>query len=350
MTEDEVAESLAKIEKLAMSPASTTIGPFSVFHLQSSSHAYGANAYSEPVKAGKRSPIHEAFKGPDESALYHQNDSLGYVEEDPSANTDNAVDPLVSSFGWVWDPVADSLGSLANMTGYHIGYPEQETVGVSAQELNSESPTFSPHNGIDSERRTVWAPFTLASSRAQKVSLELPETNGTESRSSPWANMPLYQTSSLLQGQESMPLGCNLTKILIDNTTTTILMNHYAEHVVHLMQPIFHPRNPFKTIYLPLAIKGSSELELITDSDRVYPASVTVFHSLMSAAAVSLRRLQPREESLQHLAYYHKQCALVALRSALATQSSSYKDLMIAILSLVSTDVSARKTCLPEPC
>lgn len=349
MAEDEVVEALANIEKSAMSQASTTIGPFSVFCLQSSSRAYGANACSGSVKAGMRSPTHEVFKGSDESALYHPKGSLAYNGESLSVNTDIALNPLVSSFDPVWDPVTDSLGSLANTTGCHTSYPEQETVGVSVQELNPESSIFPSHNGIDTGRRTIWTPFTLASSKAQKVSLGLSETNDTESRSNPWEDIPLYQTNSLLQGQGPMPLGCNLTKILTENTTATMLMNHYAKHMVHLMQPVFHPRNPFKTIYLPLAIKGSSELELTTNSDRVYPASVTVFHSLMSAAAVSLRSLQLGEENLQHLACYHKQRALTTLRSALAAQSSSYKDLMIAILSLVSTDVSIPKTYLPEP-
>lgn len=348
MTEDEVAEALARIEKSATRPSSTSIGPFSVFCLESSSHAYEVNSCSESVKAGKRSSAHEACRGSDELAHCHRSDSLRYIRKRPSANTENAFDPLLSSFGLAWDTVADSLGSLANTTGYHSGHAEQETVGVSAQELNSEPLMFSSYNGVDNGRRTVWAPFNLASFRAPKASLELSGTNGTESRSSHWGNMSSYQNSSLLQCQESISLGCNLSKILNENTIAAMLMDHYSKHVVHLMQPVLHPRNPFRTIYLPLAIKGSSELGRITDSDCVYPASVTVFHSLMSAAAVSLRSPQLGEEGLQHLACYHKQRALVTLRSALATQSSSYKDLMIAILSLVSTDVSiaSRLTCL----
>ncbi|RQM05818.1 hypothetical protein DH86_00002129, partial [Scytalidium sp. 3C] len=60
---------------------------------------------------------------------------------------------------------------------------------------------------------------------------------------------------------------------------------------------------------------------------------------LLSTAAINLHGLQPGENGLQQLACHHKQRALVALRSALATQSGSYRDLMTAILSLVSADI-----------
>lgn len=124
------------------------------------------------------------------------------------------------------------------------------------------------------------------------------------------------------------------------NATADMLIHHYAKHMVHLMQPVSHQANPFRTIYLPLAIEGSPNVEIVYPSDRVYSASVTVFHSLMAMAAIHLQSVQSRGESLQRLACHHKQRALIALRSALATRSSNYKDLMTAILSLVSADVS----------
>lgn len=116
-----------------------------------------------------------------------------------------------------------------------------------------------------------------------------------------------------------------------------MLMHHYMQHVVHLMQPVSHSRNPWRTVYLPLALQGSSQLDV---PRRFHSASVAVFHSVLSIAAVNLQSMRSEQEGLQQLACHHKQRALVALQSALSTKSTPYKDIMTAILSLVSADVS----------
>lgn len=67
---------------------------------------------------------------------------------------------------------------------------------------------------------------------------------------------------------------------------------------------------------------------------------VAVCHSLLSAAANNLQGLRAGESDLGAAAYYHRQKALVTLRNALASRYSAYKDLMTAILALVSVDVS----------
>jgi arginine metabolism regulation protein II len=119
-----------------------------------------------------------------------------------------------------------------------------------------------------------------------------------------------------------------------------MLMHHFAEHTVHIMQPIFHERNPWKTIYLPLAREGHAHIEKATDPDGAAAASVAVFHSLLSTTAIDLQSQLFDNNGLRAIAGHHRQRALIALQSALAIQASSYKDLMTAILSLVSMDVS----------
>jgi arginine metabolism regulation protein II len=144
----------------------------------------------------------------------------------------------------------------------------------------------------------------------------------------------------LLPNGALMSFDWGLSTSIVGNSTADMLIHHYTKHMVHLMQPISHQANPFRTIYLPLAIEGSPDMEAVSHSDRIYSASITVFHSLLAMAAIHLQSLRSREEGLQRLACHHKQRALVSLRSALATRSSNYKDLMTAILSLVSADVS----------
>lgn len=122
-------------------------------------------------------------------------------------------------------------------------------------------------------------------------------------------------------------------------STANLLINHYANHMVHLMQPITHQSNPFERIYLPLAISGSSALGQEASSEVISSPRVAVCHSLLAAAANNLQGLGNGEGTLRATACYHKQKALTALRHALASRSGAYKDLMTAMLALVSVDV-----------
>lgn len=119
-----------------------------------------------------------------------------------------------------------------------------------------------------------------------------------------------------------------------------MLIHHYASHMVHLMQPISHQANPFEKIYLPLAIRGSLDLEQRASPNTLCSPRVAICHSLLAAAAHNLESLGSGEEDMGAAASYHQQKALVTLRTALASRESGYKDLMTAILALVSVDVS----------
>lgn len=125
----------------------------------------------------------------------------------------------------------------------------------------------------------------------------------------------------------------------IRDPSVTMLMHHYTNNIVHLMQPVSHRENPFQTLYLPLAIEGSSFTETSQGSQGISPATVAVFHSLICSAATNLQGLGSRDSKLQQLACWHKERALNALRNSLVRKVGRYKDLMVAILSLVSVDV-----------
>lgn len=123
------------------------------------------------------------------------------------------------------------------------------------------------------------------------------------------------------------------------NQTATMLIQHYAKSMVHLMQPIVHESSPFEKIYLPLAIAGSANLNGIGRVDQSTSPSASVCHSILSTAASNLRSLGSGVPGLQALAWQHKQKALTTLRIALITRTSTYRELMVAILSLVSADL-----------
>ena len=118
-----------------------------------------------------------------------------------------------------------------------------------------------------------------------------------------------------------------------------MLMHHYAKSMVHLMQPVFHKASPFERIYLPLAIVGSANISDVGVSLPSMSPSTAVCHSLLSAAANNMRSLGSGMPGLRKLAWQHKQRALMALRNALESRSSKYRELMVAILSLVSADL-----------
>jgi arginine metabolism regulation protein II len=118
----------------------------------------------------------------------------------------------------------------------------------------------------------------------------------------------------------------------------TILLRHYMENMVYLMQPVSHRRNPFKTIYLNTALEGCRD----SASPETSAATVSVYHSVLAAAAIHLQWSTPQETSyLNQMACYHRQEALKAARSALNDKKCTYKAVMTAVLSLVSVDVSA---------
>ena len=307
-----MAQALGNIEKLAMKHATATFGPFSVLGLQSSSshvESTTANSPSGSPNTGEASPLQETDDSYDESVLNHHDDSPRSIRR--RSPTDN--DPDLTS------PAGDDR---------------------TLTRASTSNSTPSSHTSIDNDRRTV-TPLTLPFPYLQQSDPVPSEVEELQDAHIP-NQMGHYNVNGWFQSQDSMISGHHLATALFQNTTASMLMHHYTKHVVHVMQPVLHPKNPFSTIYLPLAVKGSSSsgLDLTPRANRTCSASVTVFHSLLSTAAISLQSLRPGEEDLQQLACHHKQLALSSLQSALATQSSSYRDLMTAILSLVSADVS----------
>ncbi|OJJ07631.1 hypothetical protein ASPVEDRAFT_46894 [Aspergillus versicolor CBS 583.65] len=277
MTDDEVARALTTVEKSAIKPAAatTTAGPFSVFS-------------SQP---------------PEEEA----------TENDSPVDSTSIASPLIP----------DSIDS-----GMQINdCLDEDTIEISRA---PESPATQLHDTRVESTRTdldTSSPHPSSSDSNDTASIV---DDVAVSPSTRWLGHNPPEDVELILPEH------NLASSIIEDTTASMLMHHYMQHVVHLMQPVSHSRNPWRTVYLPLALQGSSQLDV---PRRFHSASVAVFHSVLSIAAVNLQSMRSEQEGLQQLACHHKQRALVALQSALSTKSTPYKDIMTAILSLVSADI-----------
>jgi arginine metabolism regulation protein II len=347
MTEHEVMQTITKIDRSATRPAPTTLGPFSVFSLQTSSPSDSptSDTQGEIVDQPANPPNQAMHHNGNKSGSQHQVNGLDYRLWNDSLMTDNAFECL-DSLGTSMGVLSDEADSFTHQTDEHPNYSEGDLMRSPIQALSPESSDEIPLCSQSGAGNAI-EPLDLVSSRSLDMAMT-PERDDTTAQSSDmpnstshWQNRRLSDTESLIRTSALMRCDWGLPMSIVgNNTTSDMLIHHYAKHMVHLMQPVSHQANPFRTIYLPLAIEGSPNMEIVRPSDRIYSASVTVFHSLLAMAAIHLQSLQSREESLRRLACHHKQRALVALRSALATRSSNYKDLMTAILSLVSADVS----------
>jgi arginine metabolism regulation protein II len=121
-----------------------------------------------------------------------------------------------------------------------------------------------------------------------------------------------------------------------------VLLYHYKNHVANLLQPVLHPRNPWRTTYFPIALEGCPDLILTQNAGPSSGVSLSLFHSLLSSAAFHLRNLMGGSPEYHKLGLQHRAKALQALSSGLAVTSSpkQYTVYLTAMLALVTIDVS----------
>ncbi|KAL4877604.1 fungal-specific transcription factor domain-containing protein [Aspergillus karnatakaensis] len=326
MTDDEVAKALSTLEGTTDRPATsttTTIGPFSVFHAQPASHT--PSSTSDDLDTGTY-PL-------------DQGDSLENYDTSPQSDTASSIPRSYSPHRYYSDSMPQLLGSVGGsdivfndifLDQVHIESP----ISTSLQESSFQT----EHTVENTNNQGTESPHHSSLSSSSS-SCDPPELEFTPAETSAAISLPLYPAElsddiNEDHGAEeisSILFEHDLATSMIAETTASMLMQHYMQHVVHLMQPVSHPRNPWKTVYLPLALQGSAR--------RLHSASAAVFHSILSIAAVNLQGTRTGQDALKQLACHHKQRALVSLQSALATKSTPYKDIMAAILSLVSADI-----------
>lgn len=117
------------------------------------------------------------------------------------------------------------------------------------------------------------------------------------------------------------------------------LMHNYIHVVSHVMQPISHPQNPYRSIYAPRAIAAGSIIVGINNGGSHSGAALS--HALLAVSAFHLYRHQPEKQHYDKLARLHRVEALSSLKKALVRGESSSDSFttLSAMLSLVSIDV-----------
>ncbi|KAJ5952241.1 uncharacterized protein N7479_010654 [Penicillium vulpinum] len=127
---------------------------------------------------------------------------------------------------------------------------------------------------------------------------------------------------------------------LFKDHKTSMLMYHYKNHVAELLQPVFHPRNPWRTTYLPFALEGCPDLCLVQNTGPTSGVSISLFHSILSSAAFHLRNVMDGSREYHNLGLQHRAKALRALKFSLVApkDSQQYTVYLTAILSLVTID------------
>lgn len=340
LTEDEVVRSLSMLDRLT-DESSSCAGPFSVFSLlqskpaQASSHLNTANADSTQSWYFSKADVLENVPNEDGSDSAYKFGTRRWL----NATDENFKPTGIPSEG---NTDASSAEEAAMEYSSCEILDDNEDSPIDFPGHDSESPEYLVGRAVDANECGY-----IVGADEQPMSIVPPaSTHNFDTTSSGPDGYQLsnirpqsefQQQVSRRDAQTTQPSFANMS---LGSPLQYRLIHHYLQHMVHLMQPVLHRDNPFRTLYFPLAVEGSSELELAQDTDLISSAGVATFHSLSSLAAINLRSLGSEEESLEQLAFRHKQRALVALRYALTRKTSSYKSLMIAMLSLVSADVS----------
>lgn len=139
-----------------------------------------------------------------------------------------------------------------------------------------------------------------------------------------------------------IPNSSIFSQVSVD-TTINKLMHHYVVHVAGLLQPIDHPQNPYRTLYVPAALTAASGplSQAVTLADPNSAIQSVLLHSLMSSASFHLWNCNPAYAEYHKLGAQHRQESLRLLNAALERHASAidYKTLMMAMLSLVSIDI-----------
>jgi hypothetical protein len=130
------------------------------------------------------------------------------------------------------------------------------------------------------------------------------------------------------------------------NTAVDRLLHNYVIHVADLLQPIQHPCNPYRTLYFPAALQASN----LRSHAHAHPTTQVVqsvlLHSLLASSAFHLWNCDSSNIKYHKIGSQHRQRALYLLQSALTSSfpAAEYKTLMMAILSLVTIDVSCGRS------
>lgn len=366
MTDEEIVQNLARIDEAATEHLTAVVGPFAVFrptaepHLPRHVQGYGSSSSrldvagpTETISAEAQVDVEtdagacdhrDTGSEPEPDAVRESGELPSISSDDQSCRSANSLSTGLYNF--CDQDNAPEIPTLAHKSYFGQKLPSALSYEPAGSESSSRASLF--ENEVVAEDDIVECLRTSAttgqrsSPPADRGSSVLPKTPRLPVRFGSNPEQEFLPVSMDLYCDDGiMKASCNLSTAVLSKTLSHMLLRHFTEHTVHIMQPVAHARNPFRTIYLPLALEGSEKLD-----DGPSSASVAAFHGLVSTAAIDMQIPQSQNEGLKSVVGHHRQSALIALQKALVKQTSNYRKLMTAILTLVSMDVSDMKNCL----
>ena len=336
MKDPEVIEAIANADKRGPEVSSTNANLFSIFP-SSISHSPSPEPAELPQASGE-SGIGLAAP-PDREPEEASPDPSSHRETRPSEHVTDSPVPNDATAALVDEVVHSPLGlartcsdvSEANQPSSPISCASGSVFESDVANDGIPNDLWAMSSGYDAFCGALAPPALITDGSTELASSSL------SSPSNGLIKSHRLSEASHLWHENSLSLDRALPFSFSGQAPATVLLHHYMENMVYMMQPVSHRSNPFKTIYLTTALAGSRDLA----SPQISPATVSVYHSVLASAAINLQGSAPEKASCFHgLAYYHRQEALKAARSALDGRYCSYKAVMTAILSLVSVDVS----------
>ncbi|KAL4890660.1 fungal-specific transcription factor domain-containing protein [Aspergillus ambiguus] len=117
------------------------------------------------------------------------------------------------------------------------------------------------------------------------------------------------------------------------------LMHNYIHIVSNVLQPVHHPKNPYRSIYAPQAMATGHIVVGI--GEKPSHSGVALSHGLLAVSAFYLHRLHQEDRHYDKIARLHRMKAISNLKSALlmGEETSGGLTALLAMLSLVSIDL-----------
>ncbi|KAL5363849.1 fungal-specific transcription factor domain-containing protein [Aspergillus floccosus] len=140
-------------------------------------------------------------------------------------------------------------------------------------------------------------------------------------------------TDSIHLFDPASPAPSNLS--LYIDAVAAELMHNYIHAVSYVLQPVDHPKNPYRSIYVPRAIAAGRIVVGIGDNPSHSGAALS--HALLAVSACHLYRKQPENQHYGKLATLHRIEAVSNLKNALsAGEGTSHRfTTLSAMLSLL---------------
>lgn len=251
------------------------------------------------------------------------------------------------------DPVDDPLFALDNMPiindfGEKHNLPEFNTNMFHSEELLN---TFSDHHDTMFNIEGMLAnPMFLEEdkpSEHEPTDLEIPIAE--EEDPAQHSDLFLSLSGPNINHYLSQDLGLGLpTNSQYFQPQSRYLLNHYIKSVARVMTVVAHEKTAWKTIYLPRAISAIGELVGLGSCSN---PRRSLLHALLSISSFHLAsKLPPNSDQKSHytsLGISLKNQALQSLHHCLqsdALTSLKHKDIMTAMLSMVTIDVVSGET------